>query len=411
MLNSLTNTNLILGGLILAIIQLVAALPWLRALDPKWFARIIRDPAYLIAAPLAVAGLSVLFLAYKGNSTYMPLYGRIYGSILHAQLLVDLFIYLPVGLAFVWPKGGAVAYAAFREGWRQPMFWVITGFGLVATWVAVVLPYFTFGDDFKMMKQIGFDIVMLAAVLFGVLASGMSISEEIEGRTALTLLSKPVTRRQFLLGKFVGVLMACGLMTAVLGWNLNWALLVQPEYDQINKDRSFDPMPDEAKQKLIPIFTKLMPAGPARTAAEGVAMWTGDTAAYSLHLTWGFGQVMILVSVATALATRLPFVINVVVCLVVYFLGHLAPVVVRVTDRLADTGTAGVGLIRFFGNLFDTILPALEFFNMGPAIVRDTPLGLVSFAGYVATIFGYSLIYTSIALVVGLLLFEDRDLA
>ena len=36
----------------------------------------------------------------------------------------------------------------------------------------------------------------IAAVLFGVLASSMSISEEIEGRTAITLMSKPVSRRQ-----------------------------------------------------------------------------------------------------------------------------------------------------------------------------------------------------------------------
>ena len=32
-----------------------------------------------------------------------------------------------------------------------------------------------------------------------------------------------------------------------------------------------------------------------------------------------------LVAVASALATRLPFVINLVLCLVIYFLGHLAP--------------------------------------------------------------------------------------
>ena len=64
-----------------------------------------------------------------------------------------------------------------------------------------------------MMKQIGFDVVMLSAALFGVLAASMSISEEIEGRTAVTLMSKPVNRRQFLIGKFLGILMACLVMS------------------------------------------------------------------------------------------------------------------------------------------------------------------------------------------------------
>ena len=71
----------------------------------------------------------------------------------------------------------------------------------------------------------------------------------------------------------------------------------------------------------------------------------------------------------------------------------------------------GVGLVGFLGKLFDVLLPALEFYNMGPAIIREAPLDLWQFAGYVVTVFGYSLIYTAIALLVGLLLFEDRDLA
>ena len=41
---------------------------------------------------------------------------------------------------------------------------------------------------------------MLASAAFGVLVAAVSISEEIEGRTAVTLMSKPVSRRQFLLG-------------------------------------------------------------------------------------------------------------------------------------------------------------------------------------------------------------------
>jgi hypothetical protein len=311
----------------------------------------------------------------------------------------------------VWPKGGAVALAAYREGWRQPMFWLIIVFAVTVTWLAVILPYFTFGDDFKMMKQIGFDIVMLGAALFGVLLAALSISDEIEGRTAITLMSKPVNRRQFLLGKFLGILMACGAMSLLVAWNLGFALWVMPEFDPINKDRAFDPMPDRARTAMVWGVTKVLPLGPTSTVGEGAATWVGESFVYTLHVGWGFGQVMILVAVACALATRLSFVANVVVCLVIYFLGHLAPVVVRVTDGLKDTGGAAVGLVRFLGNLFDTILPPLEFYNQGPAIIRETPLDLWSFFWYVLTVFGCAMIYTAVALIVGLLLFEDRDLA
>jgi hypothetical protein len=56
-------------------------------------------------------------------------------------------------------------------------------------------------------------------------------------------------------------------------------------------------------------------------------------------------------------------------------------------------------------------LPDLESFNMGRAIIRESPLSLWDFAIYVVTVLGYSGLYTAIALFVGLLLFEDRDLA
>jgi hypothetical protein len=114
------------------------------------------------------------------------------------------------------------------------------------------------------------------------------------------------------------------------------------------------------------------------------------------------------VAISAALATRIPFVVNLVLILVIYLLGHLAPVVVAVTQGASG---AGLGLVSFLGKLFDVLLPALEFFNMGPAIIRESPLDLWRFAGYVLTVFGYSVIYTGIALLVGLLLFEDRDLA
>ncbi|MBY0459425.1 MAG: hypothetical protein K2V38_19045, partial [Gemmataceae bacterium] len=124
----------------------------------------------------------------------------------------------------------------------------------------------------------------------------------------------------------------------------------------------------------------------------------------------GFGQVMILVSVAAALATRLAFVVNLVLCLLLFLLGHLAPVVVEVTQK-AKGGGVGVDLIGFLGKLFDAVLPSLESFNMSRAIIRETPLDLWQFGTYALTVTGYSLIYTTIALLVGLLLFEDRDLA
>lgn len=409
MFDWITNPGLLFGGIVLAAVQFVAALPWLWAIDPRGFERATRTGSTLgYVAGVIGAGIAVAsYAGYKSDAVSLEWNGRyVYGAVLHLQLLIDLFILMPNALVLVWPKGGAVALAAYREGLRQPMSWLIVVVAVVATWVSVFIPYFTFGDDFKMMKQIGFDVVMLSAALFGVLAASMSISEEIEGRTAVTLMSKPVNRRQFLIGKFLGILMACLALSLVIGWNLTYSLRAQPEFDKINE--VVDPMPQQAEAAFVPVFTAGVPGTAPKVIARGAGAWFADSFAHSLGIALGFGQVMILVAIASALATRLPFVINIVLCLLIYILGHLAPVIVQVTQ--GGSGTA-MGLVGFLGQLFDVLLPALEFFNMGPAIIRESPLDLWQFAGYVATVFGYSLLYTGIALLVGLLLFEDRDLA
>ena len=418
---------LLVAGLILAAVQFAAALPWLWAIDPKGFERATRSGSSLgyVVGGLVVAGVLVaMFIAYQGDSANLQRYGQyVYGAALHLQLLIDLLLVMPGLLVAVWPKGGAVAQAAYREGWRQPMFWLIIVGAIAVTWFSVIIPYFTFGDDYKMMKQIGFDVVMLAAILFGVLAASMSISEEIEGRTAVTLMSKPINRRQFLIGKFLGILMACMALSLVVGWNLNYALRVMREFDPINNapdplelsaapsDKVVDQMTFQARRTFAPSFEAAVPTAPGRIIAKGAGLWFSDSIAHSVAILLGFGQVMILVAIASALATRLPFVINIVLCLVIYFLGHLAPVVVRVTESAGTSDAPGMGLVGFLGKLFDVVLPALEFFNMGPAIIRESPLDLWQFGGYVLTVFGYAVLYTAIALLVGLFLFEDRDLA
>ena len=424
--NLLPDVPTLLAGVVLVTVQFLAALPWLWAIDEKGFKRATVTPATLgyVVLGLLGAGLGVAeFLSYKSDAATLTWYGRyLYGAILHLQLIIGLFLLMPHALVMVWPKGGVVAFAAFRESCRQPMFWLIVVGATVLIWLSVAIPYFTFGDDYKMMKQIGFDMVMLSAVLFGVLAASMSISEEIEGRTAITLMSKPVNRRQFLIGKFLGILMACLIMSLLLSWTLTDALRAMREFDPINNaadpadplgetpDKLVDPMTFEAQKTVVPPFMKAVPAGPGKLVARGAGLWFSDAVAHSFGVVLGFGQVMILVAVASALATRMAFVVNVVICLMIFFLGHLAPVVVQVTQQ-AQGGGVGVGLVGFLGRLFDVLLPSLESFNMGRAIIRESPLPLWQFGGYVLTVFGYSLIYTTIALLVGLLLFEDRDLA
>jgi len=404
--------TLALIGTVLLLVQSLAALPWLYALDQAAVRKLARDPVTLLSVlGFVVVGGAALggIMVYWGDAGQLVFQGRIYASVLHLQLAVDFFV-LALGLMLaVWPRGGTVAMAAFREGYRQPMFWLLVGFTVVALGASMVIPYFTFGDDFKMMKQLSFDMIMLATALFCVLAASMSISEEIEGRTAVTLMSKPVTRRQFLLGKYVGILLAGWAMISVIGWVQNWALYVKPYFDRL--EDAVDPLVNQAQAVVTPPIQAALGFAPEMTHfGLGVGAWTGEIAANLLGLFLGYGQVMVLLAIATSLATRVPMVVNLVLCLLFFFLGHLAPVLVQVSQQLSQKADA-LALVSFLAQLLDKVLPSLDFFNTSQVFIRETQLDLGPFAWYVGSVLLYALAYTGMALLAGLILFEDRDLA
>jgi ABC-type transport system involved in multi-copper enzyme maturation permease subunit len=405
-------SNLFLAGLVLAIFQVLAAIPWVAAFDGRPFRRWITDGrvlGYLAGGTVALAVVLALYIRSVGDIAELERFGRYYGSLFHLQLIWDFIVLAPPLLLKVWPKGGAVAVAAYREALRQPMFWLILGLASLLIIISMVVPYFTLGDDYKLMKQVGFDAVMLFSALFGLLTASISVNEEIEGRTAITVISKPVSRRQFFIGKYLGILLACWTMTLLLGWVLTWALHIKPRFDPL--DDVIDPMPFEVSRWLIPKMDSIVPTIEGSAWARGMGAWLGETLAHHLGLTRIFGQVMILLAICTALATRVQFVVNLVICLGIFLIGNLSPIMVHVTDKPENEGNPALQLVRFIAQLFNAVFPSLDSFDMGPAIIRDTPLSTISFLGFVATVLVYALIYTAMSILAGLILFEDRDLA
>ena len=90
------------------------------------------------------------------------------------------------------------------------------------------------------------------------------------------------------------------------------------------------------------------------------------------------------------------------ICLVIYALGHLTPLVVE-----SSVEGAGFGIVRFFAQLIATIFPNLELFNIQAAISAGVDVPFV----YLGWAFSYCAVYSIIAMLLALIMFEDRDLA
>jgi ABC-type transport system involved in multi-copper enzyme maturation permease subunit len=384
--------------LVLFVVQGLAALPWLYAISR----RPLREHLPVLGGVILVGFIAFTgILDYYSDPVVLVRAGRTYMSILQLQLTLDLFVAVFMVTLAVWPKGGAVALAAFQEGVRQPMFWMLTIVGSGVMVISVFIPYFTFGEDLKMVKELCYAFTMLGPAIFGVAAACTSVTEEIEGRTAVTLMSKPISRRQFLLGKFTGITLAGLLMTALMGWVLVWVVVYKNWYDSfspVNQVDTTDPA------WVLSLVESTLPDTTAGELIRGLGVWTHDAITALPGLIIGFCQVAVLTAVAVALATRIPMVVNLTMCLLVYLLGHLTPIMTEVTR-------VEYKLVYFVAQLFETLLPGLDLFDVGSSIIRDQPLDPVSYGVYTFHVAVYALMYTTIALLVGLILFEDRDLA
>ncbi len=403
-----------LVSLLLILIQIVALLPWAgpallefaRATrrDPKQRGLLSTYVAGVVFGILVGAGMLTAMFTQVRDPAYLRSFGGMYAAVLQAQLIADGFVIVLALLQLVWPKGGAVTRAAFREGHRQPMFWlfVLGAFALLT--MSPFIPYFTFGEDHIMVKELGFDTLMLAAVAFGSITASMSISEEIEGRTAVTLMSKPISRRQFLLGKYFGIYLTCLVLMFGLGWYFNAVLIHKRWFDQLDF-----PAPPQWAMQMV---GNAAVSNEIRDFLVGTLYW----AYYALDLlpdqVKSACEVMVLVSIAVTLATRLPMVVNLVTCLVLFFLANLMPVLVLTTR---PTPGAPVGpvqqLLGFVASVFDALLPSLELFAVQPTLVGDEALPVDAYLKLVGSVGVYGIFFTTIVLLVGLVLFEDRDLA
>lgn len=280
------------------------------------------------------------------------------------------------------PKMAAVALSTAKSDIAQPLYAILMAAGIFGLIVFVFIPYNTFGDDIKQLKDSGLSLILVLCILQSVWAASSSVADEVEGKTALTVLSKPVSRRDFILGKFVGISWSVGLMAIVLGVLLLVTVAYKPIYDyreggyEINHQQmNNDPTWHDCHREMV-------------QTVPGIVL--------------AYLETLVIAALSVAISTRLPAIANFLICFAVYVLGHLTPLLVQsqvVAQQLPP--------VVFFGRLIATVLPVLDHFNIQASVAAGVPVPLV----YLAWSLVYCLLYSAIAMLLALTLFEDRDLA
>ena len=90
-----------------------------------------------------------------------------------------------------------VALAVFRESVRDRVPLTIVGFGILLVAASYLISQMTAGQDLKIIKDLGLAALNLLGLLIAVFIGIGLVAKEVERRSIYSLLSKPVTREQF----------------------------------------------------------------------------------------------------------------------------------------------------------------------------------------------------------------------
>lgn len=100
----------------------------------------------------------------------------------------------------------SIARVSFLETVRQPIYGVLLICTALMLIFNVSLAAFTMSDDNKLLLELGLSTLLLSGLFLASFSATGVLSREIENKTVLTVVSKPVGRPVFLLGKFAGLL-------------------------------------------------------------------------------------------------------------------------------------------------------------------------------------------------------------
>jgi ABC-2 type transport system permease protein len=312
-----------------------------------------------------------------------------------------------------------IAANTFTETLRQPVYAVIVISGLILLFISPSVTMYTLDEDIKLLRELGLSTLFLSGLFIAIFSAAGAVTEEIETKTITTVLSKPVSRSVFILGKFFGVVTAVALAHFIL----TLAMLLAIRHGVLSEAA------DTNDWTVITAATIIIAGSFLLTAflnysydwnftATGMGLLAGLSALSIVFLTfidrdWKYNPannkftafdihasillflaVVVLVALAVLFSTRCNVVLTLTFCVGIFLLGLISD---WVFGRFAGTYTwARIGYI---------LVPNLQIFWASDAIYGS---GTIPFK-YILQSSVYTLLYTAGILSFSVALFQKRQ--
>jgi ABC-type transport system involved in multi-copper enzyme maturation permease subunit len=260
-----------------------------------------------------------------------------------------------------------VAVSVFRESVRDRVPYNLVLFAILLIGSSFLLGQLTAGQDIKIIKDLGLAATAVFGLFIAIFIGIGLVSKEVERRSIDSLLSKPVSRAQFIAGKYAGLVLTLAVNVAVMTLAL-YAVLGYMTWSETAEFKAGWEAPGTDPRLMIAIlltFVELM-----LITAVALFFSTFSTPLLSAALTFG-----------------------------IYVAGHFNTEL-RNFDQVV-TSKAAAWLARALYH----VLPDLSAFDVKMQVVHGLPVS----ASYVGWTAGYGLAYIAALLFAATVIFARRD--
>jgi ABC-type transport system involved in multi-copper enzyme maturation permease subunit len=109
-----------------------------------------------------------------------------------------------------------IALHTYKESVREKVLYNLIGFAFLLITAAILFGSISLGVDQIILVNLGLSSISVFGLLMAIFIGIGLVSKEIERRTIYTILSKPVARFEFIVGKFLGLLLTLTINTAIM---------------------------------------------------------------------------------------------------------------------------------------------------------------------------------------------------
>lgn len=248
----------------------------------------------------------------------------------------------------------AIAYNTFREAVRDKVLYVLLFFAAVAILGSKALGWVSIGQDIKIVKDISLAATSLFGMLIAIFVGTNMVYTEIQKRTIYTILSCPIRRYEFILGKYFGLSALLALVTtAMTSVTIIYLLLLGGKIDVV--------------------------------FCEAVLLI--------------YFELLLVTAMSVLMSSLASPILGAIIVFSMYVLGHATNILINLPGHFTDTYAEYIMKFAYY------IIPNLSNFN-----IRAEAANSVSVSGqYVIWTICYGILYTTMLLIVSALAFQDKD--